>query len=53
MTSHNLAVVSVPIEYVVDLFPNIRSESKELSVYPVKNRLQEISLPGIFCIEKF
>lgn len=40
-------------EDVVDRSSDERSQIEEFAVYPVKGRLQKVSFPGIFGIEKF
>ena len=41
------------IKYIVDLFADVRPQSQEFPVYPVKCGFQEISLPGILAVEQF
>ena len=40
-------------EKVVDLFPDEGSESEKLSVYPMEDSLEKVSLSGILTIEEF
>ena len=42
-----LCLVYKVVEDVVDLFPNICSQSQELAIYPVQSRLEEISLSRV------
>lgn len=40
------------IKYVVDLFPNVRSQAQELAIDAMKSSLQKISFPGVFTIKQ-
>lgn len=40
-----------PIENIIDLFSDIRSQAQELSVDPVEGGLQEVSLSGILTVK--
>lgn len=42
-----------PIENVIDLFPDVRSQPQELSIDPVQGGFEEVSLSGILTVEKF
>lgn len=41
-----------PIENVINLFPDVSSETQELPVDAVESRLQEVSLSRVFTIEQ-
>ena len=45
-------LVNEIVEDVVDLFADVCAESEELAVYPVKRRLEEVSLPRIFRVKQ-
>lgn len=40
-----------PVKNVVNLFPDVCSQSKELSIDPMESRLQEIPLTGVFAVK--
>lgn len=43
---------NLPVKYIIYMFSDICSESKELAIYSVENCLKEISFPWIFTIKK-
>lgn len=40
-----------PIENVIDLFSDVRSEPQELSIDPVEGGFEEVSLSGILTVK--
>lgn len=40
-----------PIENVIDLFSDVRSQSQELSIDPVEGSFEEVSLSGILTVK--
>lgn len=44
--------LNLPVKYIIYMFSDICSESKELAIYSVENCLKEISFPWIFTIKK-
>lgn len=42
-----------PIENVIDLFSDVRSQAQELSIDPVEGSFEEVSLSGIFTVKQF
>ena len=49
----SLRLINETEENVIDASPDGGAQVQELSIYPVKSRLEEISFPGIFRIEQF
>ena len=47
-----LCLVYKVVEDVVDLFPDVGSQTQELAIYSVKSCLQEISLSWILGVEQ-
>ena len=48
----SLCLVYEVVEDVVDLFPDVGSQTQELAIYSVKSCLQEISLSWILGVEQ-
>jgi len=48
-----MGVISLvlPVENIVDLFADVRTEAEKLSIYPMQDCLQEISLTRIFAVK--
>lgn len=40
------------IEYVIDLFPDVRSQAQELSVDAMQSGLQKVPFPGVFTVKQ-
>lgn len=47
----SLRLINETEENVIDASPDGGAQVQELSIYPVKSRLEEISFPGVFRIE--
>ncbi len=45
-------VRDLPVEDIVNLFPNVGPETQELSVDSVENRLEEVSLARVLAVEQ-
>ena len=43
----------LPIKYIVDLFPNVRSQPEEFAVYPMQYCLEEIPFSWVFAVKQF
>ena len=41
-----------PVKYIIYMFPDIRSKSKELAIYSVQDCLEEISFSRILTIKE-
>ena len=52
-TSHRTITEKfVPVENVVDLFTDIRSEAEELAIYPMQDGLKEVSFTWVFTVKQ-
>lgn len=42
----------LPIKYIVNLFPYVRAQHQELSIYPVQRGLQEVAFSRVLRVEQ-
>lgn len=42
-----------PIKYIIDLFPDVRSQAEKLAIDPVKGGFQEVPFSWVFAVKQF